>query len=93
VFDEMSGLGGVITQAGGINTASIWCESHCSGRLNKHREYCGGTLKLATRLHLLITHSSLKNGVQQATDGQNVIVTEEPRVAAGLFFLCPIWAM
>jgi hypothetical protein len=70
VFDEMSGLGGVITQAGGINTASIWCESHCSGRLNKHREYCGGTLKLATRLHLLITHSSLKNGVQQATDGQ-----------------------
>jgi hypothetical protein len=38
VFDEMPGLGGVITQASGINTASIWCESPDSGRLNKYCE-------------------------------------------------------
>ena len=61
MFDEMPGLGGVITQASGINTASIWCESPDSGRLNKYCEYYGGTLKLAARFHLLITHSSLKS--------------------------------
>ena len=38
VFDEMPGLGGVITQSSSINTASMGCESPDSGRLNKYCE-------------------------------------------------------
>ena len=53
--DEMPGCGGVITPGSGIHKASIGCEYPYYSRLNKYCEYCGGTLKLEARLHLLST--------------------------------------